>query len=269
MAKKISKMTTKNESMRICIDRVIPDEYNPARAEAQRVILQNTAAEIAATRALDPSGVIHPRAALVNFKKWENGRTLRCHFLDGDATQCKKVEAKAHIWEQYANIKFQFVPQGDAEIRISFSADAGSWSAVGTDALIERYFPRFQPTMNYGWLKADTDDQEYERVVIHEFGHALGLIHEHQSPKAKLKWNRAEVYRVFSGAPNFWNKAAIDSNILQKYLPFGISATTFDPDSIMLYMFPGSLFQDGKPTNSNTHLSDQDKAFIRQMYPKP
>ena len=123
--------------------------------------------------------------------------------------------------------------------------------------------------MNYGWLKANTDDQEYERVVVHEFGHALGLIHEHQSPKAKLKWNRAEVYRVFSGSPNFWNKADIDFNILQKYSAIGVSATTFDPDSIMLYMFPGNLFKDGKPTKSNTHLSAQDEAFIKQMYPKP
>ena len=38
--------------------------------------------------------------------------------------------------------------------------------------------------MNYGWLEPDTELREYQRVVRHEFGHALGMIHEHQNPAA-------------------------------------------------------------------------------------
>ena len=38
--------------------------------------------------------------------------------------------------------------------------------------------------MNYGWLEPDTSTREYQRVVRHEFGHALGMIHEHQNPAA-------------------------------------------------------------------------------------
>jgi hypothetical protein len=257
---------------RICYDRVVSDEASPALAVAERVAVEQAAHNRAtqpATRGPDASGVITtPRAAIVNLKKWQNGSALTCRFLDGDATQKKKVQAKAHLWEQYANVTFKFITKGTAQIRISFSADPGSWSAVGTDALVERYFPRYQPTMNYGWLRDDTDDTEYERVVVHEFGHALGLIHEHQSPTATLKWNTAEVYRSFSGPPNYWSKEEIDSNILQKYGPQGITATVFDPDSIMLYQFDGRLFTDGKPTPMNTKLSDRDKAFIAQMYPK-
>lgn len=33
--------------------------------------------------------------------------------------------------------------------------------------------------MHFGWLRDDTDDVEWRRVVVHEFGHALGAIHEH------------------------------------------------------------------------------------------
>ena len=36
----------------------------------------------------------------------------------------------------------------------------------------------------------------------------------------------------------------------------------------MLYQFDGRLFADNKPTPTNTHLSERDKAFIAQMYPK-
>lgn len=262
--------SAQDEPYRICIDRVVPEEYSPSGAIAEMVAVQRAKqlADLPAARSLDPSAVNTPRTAIVNLKKWPNGHTLRCQFLDGGTAQRNKVQAKAHIWEQFANIKFRFVASGDAEVRISFIADPGSWSAVGTDALIEGYYPKYQPTMNYGWLMADTDDTEYERVVVHEFGHALGLIHEHQSPQATLQWNTTEVYRAFSGPPNYWSKEDIDHNILEKYSPDGITATSFDEQSIMLYQFDGRLFADNKPTPTNTHLSEHDKAFIAQMYPK-
>ena len=122
--------------------------------------------------------------------------------------------------------------------------------------------------MNFGWLDENTPDEEWRRVVVHEFGHALGCAHEHQSPNEKLEWNKEAVYAYFSGPPNNWNKQTIDKNILKKYSPDGVSASLFDPDSIMLYMFPPELFTDCKGTNNNTDLSDKDKAYIAQMYPK-
>jgi hypothetical protein len=257
------------EDLRICIDRVVPDEYSPARSAAARAVSESMRATRHRDSEIDASGPLGPaRMALTKLKMWETGRTLKCRFLDGDATQKRKVEEKAHLWEKHANIKIRFVTSGDAEVRISFSADRGSWSAVGNDALVERYFPRFQPTMNFGWLKANTDDHEFERVVVHEFGHALGCIHEHQNPKATLMWNKAEVYRVFSGSPNFWTRQEIDFNILQRYAKEQTNASNFDPDSIMLYQFPSSLFLDHKATKSNTTLSQKDKEFIAQMYPK-
>jgi serralysin len=265
---------------RICFDRIIPDRYQPARAEAHRAIVQHFQATSKAMikerkLALEDLGTLHAndpinvaRMAVINAKKWTNGKTLQCRFLDGETAWQDKVKANAKIWEQFANIKLDFVTDGDAEVRISFFADAGSWSAVGTDALVESYFPKFQPTMNFGWLRGDTADQEYERVVVHEFGHALGCIHEHQSPTEKLKWDKQAVYRYFSGPPNYWSKDDIDHNVLQKYSPQGLSATPFDLASIMLYQFSAELFTDHKGTPNNTQLSARDKAMIAQMYPK-
>ena len=86
-----------------------------------------------------------------------------------------------------------------AEIRVSFYADDGSWSAVGHDALNQSYFPPHQPTMKDGWLRDDTDDEEYQRVVLHEFGHALGM-RERQSPTFDREWDLAAVLEVTPGA---------------------------------------------------------------------
>ena len=250
------------EDLRLCIDRVIPDEYQPARATFQR----NAMRALPTIDASSPARRV--RLAVATPKMWDNGVELKCRFLDGGTKQKKRVEAKAHLWEKFANVTFKFVRSQDAPIRISFVADSGSWSALGTDALVDRYFPKFQPTMNFGWLRDDTDDQEYERVVVHEFGHALGAIHEHQTPAAGLKWNKAAVYKSFSGPPNYWDKATIDSNILEHYSRTHMNFTKFDPNSIMLYAFPGSLFTDGKGTHENTHLSASDKSFIAHLYPK-
>lgn len=275
---------------KICFDRIVPPEAQPDGGKAQAAAMsafheqvrkkltdknipagahlshEDSAKVLPDLNASDP---IHSvRMALIGLKKWDNGYSLRCRFLDGSPTQQQKVQDKAHIWEQYANIKIVFGNDPNAEVRISFVADPGSWSAVGKDCLVTSYFPKDQPTMNYGWLEDNTDDQEYERVVVHEFGHALGCIHEHQSPTEKLHWNTAAVYKAFSGPPNNWSKADIDSNILQKYSPKGMSATIFDRDSIMLYQFDASLFTDHKPTPLNTQLSTTDETMIAKMYPK-
>lgn len=257
-----------NRSVRVCIDRVLPTDYAPARKALERELGTTALGDEAppGRAAGGPPGVM--KLTLVVLKKWPNGTELRCRFLDGSSKQKRRVEEKAHQWEDHANISLKFVTRGDAEIRISFSADDGSWSALGTDALVKDFFPPFQPTMNYGWLEDDTEDEEYERVVVHEFGHALGAIHEHQNPGANLDWNEPEVFRVFQGPPNFWDRAAIEHNILKRYSRRHTNSTAFDPDSIMLYAFPGQLFKSGKGTKSNRKLSAQDKKFIAEMYPR-
>lgn len=259
------------QALHICFERILPQDMDPGRG-ARHVIREL----IAQKRGGDSFGALPKedrdhvmRMAVQLSKKWPEHTVLKCRFLDGTPTMQRKVKAAARIWESYENVKFKFGSDANAQIRISFKADPGSWSAVGTDALNTSYFPKNKPTMNFGWLRDGTDTREYHRVVIHEFGHALGCIHEHESPKFTRVWNKAAVYKAFMGPPNNWSKAEIDSNILDKYSPQGMSATDYDPKSIMLYAFPAELFSDGLgPTNTNTELSAKDKTKIEEMYPK-
>lgn len=258
---------TSEKPVRICFERIIPDDMDPERNV--RRVLRNQMMAVQGETELNAEDVAHlTRMAVIASKKWARAFVLRCRFLDGTAKMQKKVRTLAREWEKYANVKLKFVADGPAEIRISFYADAGSWSAVGRDALNSVYFPLHQPTMNFGWVRDNSDPVEDRAVILHEFGHALGCIHEHQAPTFDRKWNKTEVLKYFKGPPNYWSEAAINHNVLAKYSPNGVSATRFDPSSIMLYSFDARLFSDGKgPTNENSALSALDQSMIKKMYP--
>jgi serralysin len=212
--------------------------------------------------------VSRPRAqelAMTNF--WAQNKTLRVKFMGGDAAIQKKVKDYALQWNEFSNVSFQFVSDGDAEIRVAFRPTNSSWSALGTDALNIQWFPN--ETMNFGWLTATTDDDEYSRVVLHEFGHALGCIHEHQSPAAGIPWNKEAVYRYYSESQS-WDRATVDQNIFRKWVGTLTQAenSPFDPKSIMLYPIPKELTDGVFEVGWNRTLSDLDKTFISERYPR-
>jgi hypothetical protein len=252
------------KTFRTCVDRVVPLRWKGAAAAL--AVKENPANGPRGLQMM-PGASAHPlKMALFTGKRWKPGRTLGIRFLDGSKTQRSQTEHYASVWEQYANVKMKFDAGPKAEVRISFEADPGSWSAVGTDCLLREVFPLAEPTMNFGWLRDDTELEEYRRVVLHEFGHALAAIHEHQNPKGGVRWNEKAVYAYFSGPPNNWSKEEIDFNILQKYKLDQLNASDFDIKSIMLYSFPPQLIRGGKGTPNNTDLSLGDKKFIARMY---
>lgn len=203
------------------------------------------------------------RAALARNKMWRAGRTLRVRFLDGEAPVQQKVIRFAQEWTQYANLRFAFGDQADAELRISFQ-QPGSWSFIGTDAL---GVPLDEPTINFGWLTPGTPNDEVRRVVLHEFGHALGLIHEHQNPAAAIPWNRAAVYDYYAGPPNNWSQEQVEVNLFKTYAAALTQYSVFDPQSIMLYPIPAEFTEGGFSVGLNQTLSALDRAYLAAWYP--
>src|SRR5688572_31360605 len=200
-----------------------------------------------------------PRAITPIGKTWMNGSRLQVRFIGGTAAQKTTVREQAGWWTQHANLTFDFNDAPGADIRISFDPAIGAWSYVGTDC---RSIPLNQATMNLGFMDGGT--------TAHEFGHAIGLAHEHQNPAGGIEWNEEVVIRELAGSPNFWDEATTRHNVLRKYQADQINGTAFDPDSIMLYFFPASWTLNGIATKANDILSGMDKAFIAgaKMYPK-
>jgi len=242
--------------LHVCLERDMPAEFD-AIAEAK------AAAEHASAGPLTPF-----EAALAKARRWRNGRTLKVRFLEGDPGLQTRVATCAKEWMTYANIAFDFGNHAGAEIRVAFQQGAGSWSAVGTDALVEQWFPKSEATMNFGWLTPASSDEEVASVVLHEFGHAIGLIHEHQSPAASINWNKELIYRQLAGPPNNWSRDTVDHNVFDRMAPAEITNSKYDKLSIMHYFFPKEWTLDATAFKENNALSEMDKAFISRQYPK-
>lgn len=206
------------------------------------------------------------KAAVLRAAKWDPGTAITVAFLEGDESLRTRVREVAETWAgpDMANLFFNWVGGTDGDIRIAFKQGAGSWSYLGT---VCREIDPPDPTMNYGWLTPDSPDDELKRVVLHEFGHALGLIHEHQNPEGGIDWNEAAVIADLSGPPNNWDMDQIKTNVLNHYDPDAVISTPVDKDSIMMYPIPQSWTNDGFSADLNTGLTDDDKHLIQQVYP--
>lgn len=206
------------------------------------------------------------KAALVKNKKWKTGQTIKVKFLNGSQFLQDNVKKYAETWLQYANLSFEYMEPNDiADIKVAFKwdCDYGSWSYIGTDC---KKIAQYKPTINFGWFDEYTSSVEFQRVVLHEFGHALGLIHEHQHPESDIQWNKSVVYayyETFSG----WTKKEVDHNIFEKYSSSQTNYSNFDSQSIMLYAISSELTLNGFSADWNYKLSETDKNFIAKMYP--
>lgn len=205
------------------------------------------------------------KAALLKDSKWPVDGTITIRFLAGSPELRRRVRKVAEEWTKLANVRFDFREQGPTDIRIDFQQGNGSWSYLGTQC---RGIPEPQATMNYGWLDDDAEESELRRVVLHEFGHALGLIHEHQSPNKPIRWNRDAVVADLSGPPNNWDLDTIDNNMFKKYEKLAVESSPVDPTSIMMYPIPAAWTQDGVSADFNMDLSATDRQFIASAYPK-
>lgn len=223
---------------KICFDRVLPRDLR--RQQMTRTVNGRV-------RAVSPKG-----------KQWVNGITIRIHLRGGTPSDRTLVESVAPRWTDHANLTFEFTDDPRADIRVTFDENDGAWSYIGLD---NANIPLHAATLNLGWVD--------EGVILHEFGHMIGLGHEHQNPGGGIEWNEAAVISDLSGPPNNWDTATIEHNVLRKYETDQIHGTEFDPESIMLYAFPDSWTTNMGATQSNDHLSDIDKQFIASadMYP--
>jgi Astacin (Peptidase family M12A). len=214
-------------------------------------------------------------------KQWNQGR-LKVVFVDGDTPDYAAIRLKikdaAKHWEKFANIQLEFEdkvnrdPDGnitDRNIDIAIQLKSDFFfklrtyqSLYGPDAHSRTRAKQPVPSM---WLifPLDTNAEEIQRVTLHEFGHALGLIHEHKRPDAPIKWNREAALKYYSFTG--WSEAMIEEQVMKQFEGPILKSSPFDPTSIMIYPIPAGLAS--ITTDWTTKLSPMDKLFIGALYP--
>ncbi|WP_452231896.1 M12 family metallopeptidase [Lacinutrix sp. MEBiC02595] len=252
--KELEKLIT-NDYFKNLVNADLTDKINRSKSDNTTILLESSNSE---------NSKIINELCIWNSCKWENGQTITVKFLDNDFELEKKIKRYAKEWEEYANIHFNFVEEGDSDIRISLVQNFESWSYLGKECL---KYPQNKATMNFGWFFNDTSDNEIRRVTLHEFGHALGCIHEHQHPKNQIPWDEKAVMRVYQ-AVHKWSEEQIRHNIFNQFPPEQLSNSEYDSNSIMHYFFPKILTLDKREFKENFELSEKDKKFIGICYPK-
>jgi len=161
-------------------------------------------------------------------------------FLDGVPKQHDWVNSFASGWLVAAGastiaLKLETDPT-KALIRIKFTRDAsgsGSWSKVGNDAWDLRRRSNIA-TMMIEDMVPTMSDKLAQFYVLHEFGHALGLLHEHAYPGA-VQWNKQVVLDYYK-THYAWDEAKVTANVFNVYTDgFVCSGLNFDPASVMQY----------------------------------
>jgi hypothetical protein len=235
-----------------------------------------------------------PRAAFLNNVEWPQNSTIKIAFIKenfslippgstspGRITDPEYTKTKAKWVEKIVtenitplvNLKFKWdVPQEESDVRIMFCCGKTAWSVIGTEAL---NISKSQPTMNLGWLDTQ-ENYDFPQaagtgaVILHEFGHLLGMIHEHSRSDVPFKWNKNKVNNTIQKDDN-WSKEEINQQI---FVPIEkgsgenqFNGSQYDPKSIMHYWFPADFFVPPTKIHRATKLSVLDKKWISKKYP--
>ncbi|KAF9461764.1 hypothetical protein BDZ94DRAFT_793381 [Collybia nuda] len=201
---------------------------------------------------------------------WPNGQVLTYRFIDGHPNQHAKVAEVISKWSHFANITFKLLDEEttppSAVIVISFKSEWGCWGFVGTNALTAAGSPF---TMALGGVSESPNITQRDRAfILHQFGHALGLVHEHLSP------SETDAVALKEGLiSKFYSSRNPDASV-GKYIDTCINASVTNyaaPDlsSVMVYAIPGEFNEGNFTVEPNATFSPLDKAFMVINYPRP
>lgn len=175
------------------------------------------------------------------------------HFLD-----------HANAWSQYANVEFHPAGPGERPMVQLTVLGEGYWSYLGPQCLT---IALGQPTMCLQDFHKGMPESEWVRVVRHEVGHFLGLIHEHSLPEIIARLNAEATIRKFMASQG-WSRPMVIQQILTPPAPGTYRSRNPSQLSIMCYQFEGDCTVDHRPIVGGTDITPDDGDFMGELYPR-
>jgi hypothetical protein len=158
-------------------------------------------------------------------------------------------------------LSLQLVESGPADIRVSLPVSGGAQSEVG---ILARVVLDPRPTMTVAFTDTIAEDR-LRALVLHEFGHAFGALHEHQRADAGISWNKPNVYAYYAREYG-WGTTVVDAQIFKPHDAALKASPAFDRMSVMMYaILPGFTTNDFVQ-GWNTRLSPADVQLFRELY---
>lgn len=147
--------------------------------------------------------------------------------------------------QPFINLKFQFVDSG-GDVTIDNNYSGGG---------VARCLGCQKPSISIS--------SAAQGLVLHEFGHALGMQHEMKNPNIKLTWIESVLVQSYGGAE------FVKSQITSTVNPSTVNALAFDKNSVMIYNLPANTNKEGVDMRPSNVYTDIDKQWLIMTYGPP
>lgn len=215
-----------------------------------------------------PQQLFNIADAWTNDDSLEKGKVkIGVAFLDGSKRQRENVRKYVQPWTQKGGaeiVEWAWDDMSKPHIRVTFAGKENK-SNIGRQAA--SVTDRKVPTMYLADVGSDVGEERVRQVILHEFGHALGLRHEIQHPSSGIKWIRANVYADYYAASK-WSKEEVNKNVLDVYTKDYLckGAKDYDPKSIMMYPILNDWTESHEALTPSSTLSDADLKCVATAY---
>lgn len=245
--------------MKLCLSKKFPINFNNLLYEFIKEEKRGNSMEMA--------------AKLINL--WKPEKSLKVSFdNNSDPKLIEEILFVANEWSRHCSMFFIEEKKYElSDIYVSLKKGFGFYSAIGLQSKV--FIAKNKPSMNLdpNWglesgfsTKKELRYRYCKSMVMHEFGHALGLIHEHQREDRPFSINVKYVKNNFEklGMPSY---DAAKENIIKTYQNINVSRSRFDYKSIMIYPLTKNVISENFKINIPYNLSKIDKIKIGKIYP--
>lgn len=177
-------------------------------------------------------------------KLWPQNSVIKIGLVGMSKDQEKLVKDSINKWQPYVNLKFEFTAKPEeATVRVQMDSTlpkGEGWAWIGTDST------KYPDNTAHVTISSNGSSEEIESAALHEWGHVLGLEHEHE---------RAHIIQ----------KPHPDKEGLTLNLDGSLISGPLDENSVMYYKF--TYNEKGEKEFAVQEISEEDKKFVSTLYP--